>query len=127
MQVYTKPMDNTSLTFQFRNTYVLISTDLEYKKGGSGSLSEELQEVWHHHFSAVRSIALLSSTQISLFLVASPAMEVAHGLVHGERNREKALLLLAVKHISDFLELKRCDSLSVFILLQEWMWERVIL
>lgn len=85
---------------------ILLSAYLEDKKRGRSSLFKEFQEVGHHHFSAISSIALLGCTQICLFLVSAPGLKVAQGLVHREGNREKALLLLAVKHISDFLELK---------------------
>ena len=107
-------MSHYYLTKQHANTHA--HTHLEDKEGSSGSLPEELQEVRHHHLSAVGPIALLGGMQVCLLLVASPGLEEAHWLSDGERHGEETLPLLTVEDVADLLELKGKDSLAVLIL-----------
>lgn len=51
-----------SLLLCILQNVMLLSAYLEDKKRGSGSLFKEFQEVWHHHFSTISSIPLLSGT-----------------------------------------------------------------
>lgn len=91
-------------------------TYLEDKEGSSSPLSEEFQEVWHHHLSSIGSITFGCSAQVCLLLVATPALEVAHRLTYRECNWQEHVFLLAIKYVANLLKLKGQDSLAIFIL-----------
>ena len=85
----------------FRHSY------LENKKWSCGPLFEELQEIWHHHLSTIGAVALLSSSEFGLLLVATPGLKVAHWVVYGKCYWKETFLLVVVKRVADLLKLKR--------------------